>query len=441
MKTYLAAKHEQVFEPSRRGEFLGIFSSMAKSSTYSLRARYLFPIDRPPIRDGWITISEGRIVGIGDEPVGERRDLGNVAILPALVNAHTHLEFSNLDQPLGRPGMAFTEWIREVVRWRRAAIKQHERGDWRCDAIRNGVAESVQGGAVSLGEIATLPRAESDGRYVAMQGVCFLELLGLADARHDELLHAAGQHLACSQVSSRQPTPGLSPHAPYTVGPKLVESIAALSSGSCVPIAMHLAETREELELLRAGTGPFQELLTDLGAWHPEVIRRGSTPLDYLKLLAKADRSLIIHGNYLSNEEIKVLGRYRDRMSVIYCSRTHAYFGHDRYPLQAMLDLDVNVALGTDSRASNPDLNMLNELRFVAQQHQDVPPDIILRLATINGATALGLEKSHGTLTRGKQADLVVIPISEDEPADAHELLFAGLHDVRMVIRSFHATR
>jgi len=109
---------------------------------------------------------------------------------------------------------------------------------------------------VSLGEIATLPQTEGDGRYDAMQGVSFLEVLGLADERHDELLSAAKAYLATWHSSGRHPLAGLSPHAPYTVGPRLVSSIAALAAEALAPVAMHLAETREELELLRAGTGP-----------------------------------------------------------------------------------------------------------------------------------------------------------------------------------------
>lgn len=409
---------------------------MRTATTYSLNARFVFPIDRPPIRDGWITVSDGRIDTIGNRPVGERHELGNVAILPAFVNAHTHLEFSNLDQPLGRSGMRFTDWIREVVRWRREASDRNSGIDWRYDAIRCGIAESLRCGTAMFGEIATLPRSEGDGRYDAMQGVCFLELLGLADERHDELLAAAKTHLATSRSGGAALSLGLSPHAPYTVSQRLVESVASLAARDRVPVAMHLAETQEELELLRSGSGPFQELLAELGAWHANVIPQGSTPLDYLKILAKAHRSLIVHGNYLTREEIEFAGQQRDRMSVIYCPRTHAYFDHERYPLHQMIRCGVNVALGTDSRASNPDLNMLNEFRFAAQQHEDIPLATILRLATINGALALGVERSHGTLAPEKRADLVVIPVAEDDPNDPHELLLATTGHIRMLFRN-----
>ncbi|MEO8495901.1 MAG: amidohydrolase family protein [Planctomycetota bacterium] len=408
---------------------------MATSTTYSLRARYVFPIDRPPIRNGWITVAGGRITATGDTPISNCRDLGDVAILPGLINAHTHLEFSQLERPLGQAGVSFPDWLREVIR-RRDVTPPEERDAARNRAIRQGVEESIHCGTTTIGEIARLPWQGIEQRYESVQGVAFLELLGLATARHNELLAAATDYVEARHGNTPSPRAGLSPHAPYTASPKLVEAVAALSARTRTPVAMHLAETREELELLHAGSGLFREFLNELGAWHPDVIPRESTPLDYLKLLAKADRSLIIHGNYLTREEIEFAGRHNERMSVIYCPRTHAYFGHDRYPLQELLDAGVNVALGTDSRASNPDLNMLSELRFAAKQHGDISLETILRLATINAARALGMGATHGSLTPGQQADFVVIPIAPIDRSDPHELLFESSQGVEQVFRA-----
>lgn len=409
---------------------------MASSTILSLQARYLFPVDRPPIRDGCITIADGILVSIGNKPNSEPRDLGDVAILPALINAHTHLEFSGLDEPLGERGMAFTDWIREVLRWRRSEMEHEEECDFRSEAIRRGIKESIVGGSTVLGEISTLPWEGSTQHYDGMHGVTFLELIGLANDRHDELMAAANASIKASQHSTPSARPGLSPHAPYTVSPRLVESIAALSKQTRVPVAMHLAETREELELLRSGTGPFKELLEELGGWQDDVIQANSTPLDYLRQLAEAERSLVVHGNYLSNEEVDFLGQHQHRMSAIYCPRTHAYFEHEPYPLGEMLERDVNVALGTDSRASNPDLSLLNEMRFVAERHTDVSPEAILRLVTENAAKALGVQKRLGTLTPGKQADFIVIPIARNTRSDPYELLLDPSQKVQQAWRN-----
>ena len=154
--------------------------------------------------------------------------------------------------------------------------------------------------------------------------------------------------------------------------------------------------------------------------WDPMAIQLGCKPLDYLQVLAEAPRALIIHGNYLTDEEIGFLAKHRDHMSVVYCPRTHAFFAHDEYPLERMLEAGVRVALGTDSRASNPDLCLLEEMRQVARQFPELSLDTILQMGTIAGAEALGLADEAGTLTAGKLADLVAIPCStHDEPLDA----------------------
>src|SRR5205823_10181172 len=114
-------------------------------------------------------------------------------------------------------------------------------------------------------------------------------------------------------------------------------------------------------------------------------------PLDYLQTLATAHRALVIHGNYLAADEIQLLAAHRDCMSVVYCPRTHAYFGHEHYPLSQMLAAGVRVAVGTDSRASNPDLRLLAELRYIARHHPAIPRDVILRQGTLAGAEALGI--------------------------------------------------
>jgi cytosine/adenosine deaminase-related metal-dependent hydrolase len=185
-----------------------------------------------------------------------------------------------------------------------------------------------------------------------------------------------------------------------------------------LPVAMHLAESRAELELLAAGTGPLRELLEQRSMWDAAAIPAGSTPLDYLRMLARAPRSLVIHGNYLSSAELDFVAEHRERMSIVYCPRTHEYFQHAEYRLQEMLAAGVRVALGTDSRASNPDLNLFDELRSVARKH-DVPASEVIRLGTLSGAEALGWGDVVGSITPGKWADLIAVPCCEDDPTQA----------------------
>lgn len=383
-----------------------------------LKARYVFPVAGEPIADGRVTIRGERIVSVGrDSPGGTIEDLGNAAIVPGLVNAHAHLEFSDLADPLGKPGMPLAEWIGEVVRFR-----QEERHAPQ-QAIRAGLAQSLDGGTTALAEIAQPswdPNAFASGRP---QATVFLELIAPTAGRVDSAIELAERHLE-SAGGSGPWLAGLSPHAPYSVHPRLLLHAVELSRSRHVPLAMHLAESREEVELLRSGAGPFRDLLERLDAWGADASPAGRRPLDYLRGVARAHRALVIHGNYLDDEEIAFAAAHADRMAVVYCPRTHAYFAHAAYPLQRLLAAGATVALGTDSRASSPDLSVLAEMRFVARAHPAIDATTVLRLGTLSGAKALGRDQEIGSLEPGKRADLAAVALPDRDACDPHELLF-----------------
>jgi cytosine/adenosine deaminase-related metal-dependent hydrolase len=387
----------------------------------SLRARAVFPVDRPPIEHGFVTIDGRRIVAVGtDAASNDVTDLGAVALLPGLVNAHTHLEFSYLSRPLGAAGMPLADWIRLV-------IAERGRGDYqREDAIAAGLRESLRHGVTTIGEIAAGGMTTA---YGDMEVTAFVEVIGFSRARANSALAAAVERIDEFQRAGNRSRLGLSPHAPYTVSPELLRSLIALAHERHLPVAMHVAESVDELELLHSGTGRFQELLDERSMWNEGAIPRGSRPLDYLRMLAEAPRALVIHGNYLGEDEWTFLARHCDRMSLIYCPRTHEYFAHPPYPLAQHLSAGVNVAIGTDSRASNPDLDLLAELRHVAGRHDDVAPDDILHMGTLAGAQALGRADEIGSITPGKLANLVAIPIPGDLGAAPSEVLAAMLAD------------
>ena len=382
-------------------------------TSITLRARWVLPIDGPPIEGGYIAIADGFIAAIGshDPNCGPITDLGDVALLPGLVNAHTHLEFSGLAKPLGTPGTSLPAWIRSV-------IADRGRGDRDASAaIAAGLAESAAAGVTTIGEIATSPAHcyQVDG---SPRTLLFQEAIGFSAGRVDSVASEMER-----RVDAVGRLAGVSPHAPYTVNPQLLVRLVDLAIDRQLPIAMHLAESREELELLRHGSGPFQELLAERSMWDDAAIPRGSRPLDYLRQLARSPRALAIHGNYFDAEEIAFAASHRDRMSVVYCPRTHAYFEHEPYPLAAMLDAGVRVALGTDSRASNPDLNMLSEVQYVASRFPEIDPVTLLRMATLDAAEALGFGDLVGSLTPGKQAKLKVVRC-EGDLRDPYAALF-----------------
>ncbi len=385
-----------------------------------LTARFVFTADGPPRRDAVLPISNGRIEAIGKRRTNDLAiDLGNVAILPGFVNAHTHLEFSDLKSPLAPRAKTFADWLRKVIAYRRGRTD-----DQRRSAVIKGLAESNRFGTTCVGEIAAGSPTVllSGGASTPCEATVFLESIGLRAKRADEAYAASAEHVGHGATGDIRV--GLSPHAPYTVQPALVRRLTSLSVVAAAPLAMHLAETREELELLRTGGGTLHDLLVELDAWQPDIIPRDIAPLDYLRLLSSAQlRALVIHGNYLTDEEIAFIAARRDRMAIVYCPRTHAFFGHSPYPLAKLIKADVLVALGTDSRASNPDLDLLGEMRHVAKSHS-VLPEKIVEMATINGATALGRAGELGSLTPGKRADLAIIRLPDSTIDDPYELVF-----------------
>jgi cytosine/adenosine deaminase-related metal-dependent hydrolase len=382
----------------------------------ALQARWVIPVDAPPIAGGVVMIRGSQIVAVGREAVGcTPLDLGDVAIAPGLVNAHTHLEFSDLVAPLGAAGMPLPDWIRQVVARRRAAAPGTP------DCVLQGLQESLAAGVTAVGEIATTDwRAEVVNRADAWPWVrMFYELLG---ARRDrvESVAADGQAFLAAPAAPSI-APGLSPHASYTVHPRLLAHAVTLACQYGLPLAMHLAEAPQELELLATGGGPFADLLRDFGAWETGSAPRLPRIADYLRQLARAPRSLVIHGNYLSDDEIELLAGHAQRMSLVYCPRTHHFFGHAPYPLTRMLRAGVAMALGTDSRASNPDLDLLAEMRFVREHHPRIAAEKVLALGTIDGARALGLASQCGSLTPGKRANLAILQLPVPCPPDAYE--------------------
>ncbi len=208
------------------------------------------------------------------------------------------------------------------------------------------------------------------------------------------------------------------------MSPQLLERVIELAKAQHLPVAMHLAESKAELELLDKIEGPFVPLLQKLGAWFPESYRMGMRPLDYLQKLSRLPRVLVIHGNYLAPDELDFISHHNTRFSVVYCPRTHQFFGHDPYPLEQMLELGINVALGTDSRASNPDLDLLHEMKAVRAAFPEISPRRIVEMATLGGATALGLQQKLGSLKPGKRAVFSVVAVADASLKDAYAAIF-----------------
>ncbi len=380
------------------------------SRTYT--ARWVFPVSGPPLPNGTVTVRGDRIEAV--EPHGTRapdEDLGNAAIIPGLVNPHTHLDLSGARGrvPPTDPDH-FADWLRGVIAYRRTRTPEQTQAD-----IRAGLAECLRSGTTLIGDIASEGASWDALATANTRAVVFRELIGLSEER----ARASGEATRAwyqSRPASATCRGAFSPHAPYSARNDLLISF----NHEGWTVATHLAESPGELELIRSHSGPFVSFLQDLGVWEPAGLTHSlDVPIVHSR---NAGRALFIHGNYL---ELGVTRYFGPGVSVVYCPRTHAAFGHPSHPFREFLARGVRVCLGTDSLASNPDLDVLAEARFVRSRYPDVSGAQLLRMVTLSGAEALGWENETGSLEAGKSADLVVVPLPNADTADSHELLFA----------------
>jgi aminodeoxyfutalosine deaminase len=384
---------------------------VANQSEQTYTACWIFPIAGPPIERGTITIRADQIAAV--EPPGTRKpdiDLGNVAILPGFVNAHTHLDLTGARGQCP-PKADFPQWLRSVIAFRRSRTKAEVEAD-----IATGLAESLRFGTTLLGDIAAAGGSWDLLSQAKCRSVVFHELLGLTRDRAERSEQDAFAWIRQLRTTDRS-VPGLSPHAPYSVRSTLYSVLGTQS----VPIATHLAETQGELELLRKRRGPYVDFLKDLNVWDPSG--PVGDPLDVIRMLP---RGIFVHCNYLDPAPA-----FLPTQSVVVCPRTHAAFGHPHHPFPRM---NVRVALGTDSLASNPDLDILAEARFLRRHYPEVAPAAILRMLTLNGAEALGFDAVMGSVAPGKSADLVVLPLPNEERADPHDLVLDAALPVERVM-------
>ncbi|NOS99482.1 MAG: amidohydrolase family protein [Phycisphaerales bacterium] len=388
-----------------------------------LRAQYVVPVDQPPIRHGAVRIHRDRITAVDhadavQPPAGDPViDFGLAAIIPGLVNAHTHLELSAL---AGRvpPGPDFVRWINTLIDVRRRNCSD---ANAIADAVRGGVRASLAAGVTTIGDITARPDVVRPVlKHGPIRVVSFGEVIAVGAGRGilQDRLHAAmdGQH------ASEHLTIAVSPHAPYSVEPDGIRACADAAAENDLRLCMHLAETRDEVQFVETGGGPFRAFLTDLGLWDDTV----PCPRVHPVVLADAcaaltPRTLLAHVNYVDDAHIELLAARG--ASVAYCPRTHAAFGHDPHRFVDMLLAGVNVCIGTDSLASAPSLSPLDELRFLCAGHGDghsphprPAADVLFAMATVRGARALGLADETGSLAVGKSADFTIIPLTADGP-------------------------
>ena len=387
---------------------------MSRNHSKVIRARWIVPVSSSPIANAWVRVSDGKITEVGSgKPSGDVLDLGDVALLPRLINSHTHLEFSDCKSPIGYPGIAFSEWIKLVIASRFASDPSQK-----VNNITLGSNELWNTGTVLAAEIATPPFDYTQVKS-ASEIITFAEVLGIEASRFEERLASATDHLEHHGVG------GFSPHSPYSLSIEALGSVLEQAKAIGKPVAMHLAESPDERELLSTGRGQLSDLLKSMGLQPARHFPWSVNPFEHvIHLFSKLPQALLVHGNDLIDSEIEYLSHFSN-ISVVFCPRTHHFFGFSNHPVEKMLRAGIRVVLGTDSRASNPDLNLWHEVQFVLNHYQQIEPSKVLEMATLVPAGIfrglLTRQDDLGQLAAGFSAQMGAVATSSDNVGQLYD--------------------
>jgi len=385
-----------------------------------LTAGWVFPVAGPPIRDGAVAIDAGRIIAVGRRPDvvalradAARWDLGEAALLPGLVNCHTHLEMTAL--PPGAPVESFVPWVVRVIehRKRRPLDEQARTAD-------RGVETLLRSGTTAVGEVSTTGQSLTPLVRAGLRGVIYREILGLSPAEAPERLAAAAAEIRAWQrtAGDGRLRMGLSPHSPYGLSEELLSACDRLVQRTGIPTAIHAAESPEETEFVTTGDGPISRSLYPAVGGTAPPRRRARSPVAYLaEVGALAHRPLLVHAVHVDEADCQTMARHGAR--VAHCPRSNGLLSKGTAPIPYLLSHGIPVGLGTDSLASAPDLDLWEEMRAALALHAGrLDPEAVLTMGTLGGARALGIADGVGSLEVGKKADLIAVAARRVTAAD-----------------------
>lgn len=340
-----------------------------------IRARYVLPMDGPPIRDGSVVVEGDRVAAVSCSGNVPDLDLGDAVLFPGLINAHCHLDYTGMVGLVPWRG-EFRDWILQIT-----ALKKQWTEEQFVASINRGLAESVRTGTTSVVNIECFPKLVARLSPTPLRVWWCVELLDLTwgeDSRR--MVEDAARWLGS------QPHGGLAPHAPYTTSAPLYRLAARTARERGWVLTTHVAESRGENKMFR---GPCESVtLAGLGVLGPNC--------------------LLAHANHVDEAEVESL--VHSGASVVHCPRAHRFFRRDAAPWELWRRHGVNVCLGTDSLASNESLDMRAEMRALTQlQAREV-----LEMATVNAARALNCADKLGKIAVGGWADLAAVPLTGD---------------------------
>lgn len=397
------------------------------------RAAWVLPVAAPPIRDGWVAVEAGRIVacGAGDPPAGSLAaapafETEPAAIMPAVVNAHTHLELSYM-RGLVPPAPSFEAWVRAML-----SLRQQHPDPFAAEIVHAAGAAIVEARAAGTCVVGDISNTLVSARLLfdaGMPGHVFHEILGFNVADPDALVREARARVSVLDPGDGSVRVAVTPHAPYSVSPALFRAVAESGPGALTSI--HLGESPEEIYFLNHGGGPIQALLNSLGAWNSNWTPPRCGPVEYIdKFGVLSEHLLAVHGVHLSYRDLVQLAAAG--ATLVTCPRSNHWVGAGSPPVERFYASGVRVAIGTDSLASVEDLNVFAEMAAIRRISPAVPARTILESATRIGAEALGFGSEFGTIEPGKQAALLAVQVPADVE-DVEEYLVGGIAPGQLV--------
>lgn len=424
-------------------------SDLARSERVRYHARWVVPVTAPTIENGTVVVEGDRIVWVGarnlaahDDPARDE-ELGDVVLMPGLVNTHTHLDLTVMRGML--EGLSFFAWIRMLT-----AARAELSADELLDSARLGLIEGLRGGVTTIADTAPAPAAFDAMLELGVRGIAYQEVFGPDPRQCESSLD--GLRRAVRAIRSRETAMvrvGVSPHAPYSVSDELFKAVSLFAIREGLPLATHVAESEDESDLIANAEGAFGAFLHGRKI---EVKARGRSPIAMLERTGVLETdALLIHCIRVDAEDIRSIAE--KGCGVAHCPASNAKLGHGVAPLRELLAAGVQVGLGSDSMASNNRMDLLDEARLavLAQRMRSPGHDVLdarraLELATLGGARALGLGGVTGSLEPGKAADLAAfaIPVGRgpvQDPINALVWAHAGEPAARVIVAGVERVR
>ncbi len=394
-----------------------------------ITADWVLPVARPPIRNGAVLVDGGVIVEVGRTVElrglageSERYDFPGCVVSPGLVNAHTHLSLTALGGLLAPAPLDV--WISQLV----TAL-----GDWGpaeyAASASLGAVECLRAGVTVVGDIVYGPEAPAAAADAGLGGTFFWEVLGVPAPRLYAVLESKEYPATDHGWCSKRQRCGLSPHAPYSCDPSLIRAMHQAVDEFFVPYAMHVAESAAETQLMATGDGPLADVAKRLA---PEFSAPDSSSIAYIDTLGALDGCTVIHACHASPTDIARLACAA--RGVVTCPRSNRFLGNPLAPVNRLLRAGLPVGVGTDSVASNTDLDLVAELRVLHEAFPAIPPARLIEMATVMGALALGLEDRFGILETGMQADLAVFRLGDSTDPETDFVRLAGAATTEAVL-------